>query len=116
MFKNKAEREKFLREYRNWQSIQGSDQNHFNWHGITLNFYRYEFKNGATVIVTDCPRYHDGKFEFETRYNLIIPEGDGYNPYDMHSGCTPSEFRGYNLQGVSVGTIVDYMTKRKEEI
>ena len=112
MFKNKAEREKFLREYKEWQEMEIGDYDYrsIRWHEVKIDFYRYKFKNGATVIVTERPQ------TMETRYNLIIPEGDSYNPWDQNSGRTPSEFRGYNLTGVSVGTIVDYMTKRKEEI
>ena len=122
MFKNKAEREKFLREYREWlrdgyrewMSRKGMyyDYKLFDEHEIKLKFYRCQFKNGSTVIVTECET--NGKLE--TRYNLIIPDNDSYNPWDQHSGRTQSEFRGYNLQGVSVGVIVDYMTKRKDEI
>ena len=108
MFKNKAEREKFLREYKEWPDLGYG----MTFQEVTLRFYRHVFKNRATVIVTECGE--TGKQE--TRYNLIIPDGDNYNPWDMHSGRTPSEFSGYNLQGVSVATIVDYLTKRRDEI
>ena len=110
MFKNKAEREKFLREYKEWPKNNSRCKYVFEWFEAELDFYRHVFKNGATVIVTECP------LSKGTRYNLIIPNGDEYNPWDQNSGRTPSEFRGYNLQGVSVGVIVDYMTKRKDEI
>ena len=108
MFKNKAEREKFLREYKEWADLSYG----MTFQEVTLRFYRHVFKNKAKVIVTVC----EGTGMQETRYNLIVPEGDGYNPWDQHSVRAPSEFRGYNLHGVSVGVIVDYMTKRKDEI
>ena len=112
MFKNKEEREKFLRGYKEWHEAEFGDYDYgsIRWHEVEINFHRFKFKNGATVIVTVRPQ------TMETRYNLIIPEGDNYNPWDMHSGRTPSEFKGYSLQGVSVATIVDYMTKCKDAI
>ena len=113
MFKNKAEREGFLREYRKWATIDGGDQYRFDKHEITLDFYTFTFKNGTEVIVTECPYAKAGT---AVNYNLIISGDDDYNPWDRNSGRTPDEFRGYNLQGVPVATIVDYMTKRKNEI
>ena len=102
-----------MREYRDWIHVQDGHGTVF-WLEVELIFYRYRFKNGATVIVTECEK--SGAVRFDKRYNLIIPQDDEYNPYDQHSGRTPSEFRGYNLSGVSVSTIVDYMTKKKNEI
>ena len=119
MHKNKAEREKFLKEYEKWANLGGSNYDYktINAHEISLKFHRFQFKNGAAVIVTECPtKQSDGKTYMSVRYNLIIPEGDDYNPYDMHSGRAPSVFRGYCLQGVSLGAIVGYMTKRQREI
>ena len=103
MFKNKAEREQFLRDYVHW----GREELIY-FHEAAIKFYRHVFKNGAVVIVT--------KVEGDARYNLIIPEGDSYNPFDQNSGRTPSEFRAYGPHGTSVSVIADYMTKRKDEI
>ena len=46
----------------------------------------------------------------------IFRRGNEYSPYGQHSGHTPGEFRGYSLQGVPAGMVVDYMTKRKDKI
>ena len=110
MFKNKAEREKFLREYVKWHKAGFGkyDFGSAGFHEAEIDFYRFKFRNGAAVIVT--------KVEGDARYNLIIPEGDDYNPYDRSSGWTPAEFRRYGLTGTSVSVIADYMTKRKDEI
>ena len=112
MFKNKAERVKFLKEYREWWRLEKGGTEIFTWFEVEVIFHGYSFRNGAAVIVTEC----EVPGKFEKRYNLILPPGDEYNPYNAHSGRTSSEFESYNLHGVSVSTIVDYMTKRKNEI
>jgi len=116
--KNKAERMEFLKNYRSWvPSIIGgnyAEVNRRDWKTF-LRLYCYTFKNGAMVIATECDQKNrrDG---FGVRYNLILPKDDGYNPYDLHSGRTHEEFQSYTLEGVSLGTIVDYMTKRRDVI
>jgi hypothetical protein len=104
MFKNKAEREAFLKNYRKWEKHE--TEAHFI---VELDFYMHKFKNDAIVIVTE-------NTPSDIRYNLIIPDGDNYNPFDQHSGRTPKEFLSYNLTGCNIGTIIDYMGKRKGEI
>jgi len=113
--KNKEERYAFLRDYRNWMPDGNyAGVNRRDWKTF-LRFYCHTFRNGAMIIVTECDQ-KDHSNGINVRFNLIIPEGDGYNPYDKHSGRTPKEFQSYTLQGVSPGTIVDYMTKRRSVI
>jgi len=103
MYKNRAEREAFLRGYKDW------DLFHKFYLGYRdVRIHQFSFKNNAHVYATECGNV--------VRYNLLIPESDNYNPFDQHSGRAPKEFQAYNLTGCSIGTIVDYMTKRKDVI
>ena len=105
--KNKAEREAFLRNYSLWNC----EEYEFPRLGVPSNAlfaiacFSHIFNNGATVIATKC---HE-----DVRYNLIIPDGDDYNPWDTNSGHTPTELKSYNLTGQSISTIVQYMTARR---
>ncbi|MCL2841459.1 MAG: hypothetical protein FWE05_11905 [Defluviitaleaceae bacterium] len=113
--KNKAEREKFLKKYKKW-AMGGNyaEVNRRDWKTF-LRMYCHHFKNGAIVIATECDQKNRAN-GVNVRYNLIIPDGDDYNPFDLHSGRMSSEFQSYTLEGVSIGTIVDYMTKRRDVI
>jgi len=108
--KNKQEREQFVREYRKWELWQ-----EINHPDLRIRFYRHDFKNGAFVIVTECDQKNRTN-GVGVRYNLILPESDNYNPFDIHSGRKNSEFLSYTLEGVGMSTVVDYMTKRMDEI
>jgi hypothetical protein len=107
--KNKSERENFLKNYKEWP---GCSLNEVFEEIQNLYFYKYTFQNGASVIVTVCKVT---KYE-ETRYNLIIPSEDDFNPFGTYSGHNSKEFLNYNLHGCGISTIVDYMTKRKDVI
>jgi hypothetical protein len=116
--KNKAEREAFLQNYENWVDLEkGSIGSRMTYMEVDLRFFRYSFRNGAKVIVTECNRImYDGKLGKQVRYNLILPKKDSFNPFGQHSGHHANEFLTYNLHGISVGTIVDYMTQKRGEI
>ena len=115
--KNKADREKFLREYRKWPTMQDGDTYTLLYNEVCLRFYRYKFRNDAVVIVTECEtKLYNGTVMPQTRYNLIIPDSDDYNPCGVYTGHARSEFAKYNLMGQGISTITDYMTKRKDVI
>jgi hypothetical protein len=110
--KNKTERENFLKDYRKWGVWR-----EINEPPVTIRIYRHDFKNGAFVTVTECDVIgYDDKPTVNNRYNLILPKADGYNPFSQNGGHSPREFLTYTLSGCGVTPIVDYMTKRKNEI
>lgn len=113
--KNKDERIAFLNDYHKWAPGGNyAEVNHSDWK-MQLRFYCHTFKNGAMVIATECEQKNRTN-EINLRYNLIIPAGDNYNPYDQNSGHTSADFQSYTLEGVGISTIVDYMTKRRDVI
>jgi hypothetical protein len=122
VLKNKAERESFLKDYHNEEFWESDSYTYTigNNDIFEVNYYCCEFKNGALVVVTECKLKNERLMPcsptFDIRYNLIIPESNNYNPFDQHSGRTPKEFMSYNLTGCSIGTIADYMAKRKHGI
>ena len=100
MFKNKAEREAFLKDYKSnhqWQ-VHLNTFKHKMCDGeiyvATIGMWTHQFKNGAIVSITECavPVANGECCRTETRYNLIIPETDNYNPFDQHGGRTSKEF------------------------
>ena len=102
--KNTREREMFIDNYENWGIWKSVPE-------IGLTFYRYDFANGAKLIVTEYQEYravYDNSYyissekEFVTRhkYCLILPEGD-----------SPNHCRTYTLAGTGRIAVVDYMTK-----
>ena len=108
--KNKAEREQFLKNYKEWEKLDSYPL-------LGLEFYRHVFRNGATVIVTEYQRARgDGTQYTVSKYHLILLEDDGYDPFGMNSGHAPSEFLTYTLEGCGITTIVDYMTKKRDEV
>jgi len=110
ILKNKAEREAFLKNFHEWSDKFEPIRNEH----MKMVFYRYKFKNGAYVYVTECTQAN--RTLPNVRYNLILPDGDNYNPYDQNSGHSNAEFRSYTLEGCGMGIIVDYLTKRRTEI
>ena len=121
--KNKTEREAFAKDYINWTAADGITKLGI-WKSIPeldLNFYRYEFANGAVLIVTEYQEYKtDYRSDYESRkkdyiteykFCLILPENDTY----VDNSHTYGEINHitYTLDGCSMGTVVDYMTKNK---
>jgi len=121
--KNKNERETFVKDYKNWIAVDRTTK--FGvWKSIPeldLNFYRYEFANGAVLIVTEYKNYktvYGGDFNswgqdfvIENKFCLILPDGDNYLDSLHTSGSI--YHKTYTLDGCSMGTVVDYMTKNK---
>jgi hypothetical protein len=114
-FKNKTEREAFVNGYKNWTNNKGKKLG--VWKQIPeldLRFYRYEFANGAVIIVTEFIEYRtiygndyytplEKEFAERSKFCLILPENDSY----------AAHYRTYTLNGCNLWTIVDYMTKNK---
>ena len=121
--KNKDERETFVKDYKNWTGNDGETKLGI-WKSIPeldLNFYRYDFDNGAALIVTEFKEYktvygsdfRSNKKDFVTEHKfcLIIPENDTYTDNSHTFG--EIWHRTYTLNGCSMGTVVDYMTKNR---
>ena len=125
--KNKDEREAFIIDYKNWTGNDGVTKLGI-WKSIPeldLNFYRYDFDNGAALIVTEYKEYKtiygsdlwtrtkDFKKDFVTEHKfcLILSENDTYVDNAHTSGVI--YHRTYTLNGCSMGTVVDYMTKNR---
>lgn len=107
LFKNKKEREDFIKNYKPWGVWKELPE-------LGLKFYRYEFANGAVIIVTECPEYHSWakeKWVTTARHCLILDE-DYELPNSYGSGCC----RAYDLSGTAPTYIIDYMTKFAKEI
>ena len=118
--KNKTERERFVNDYKDWTNNRGNRLD--VWKSVPklgLTFYRYAFANKAVLIVTEYMEYKTiyegykpcGK-DYVTRHKLclILPENDEYSDSFVMGGIY---HRTYTLDGCSMGTVVDYMTKNK---
>ena len=123
--KNKTEREEFIKDYKNWTKDDGETKLGI-WKSVSelgLDFYRYEFENGAELVVTEFQEYKTvyGNYEsrgqtFVTEHKLclILPENDDY--FDASHTAGRVYHRSYTLNGCSLGTVVDYLTKNKLNI
>lgn len=112
--KNKAERERFLENYKNWELMHEVPE-------LELKFYRYTFPNGTVIIATEhacmefadyTPQHH---FVYEkstaVKYHLILAEKDKFD-----TGYSDTAYKLYNPWGDSKSAIVEYLTKTKPEI
>jgi hypothetical protein len=110
---NKTKREEFINSYKDWTDSNGRKLG--IWKSVPeldLQFYRYDFANGAVLIVTEYKEYQmsykkdSNKMEKECvskhRLCLIMPNDTG-NIYH----------RTYTPDSCSMGTVLDYMTKNK---
>ncbi len=112
--KNKAERERFLENYRNWELFHEVPE-------LELKFYRYTFPNGTVIIATEyaCMKFADytsqHHFVYEksaaVRYHLILDEKDKFD-----TGYSDTAHKLYNPSGDSKSTIIEYLTKTKPDI
>ena len=119
--KNKTEREAFVSGYKNWTDGKGKRLD--VWKSVPeldLQFYRYGFGNGAALIVTEYMEYKTAYKDYKTagqeyvskhKFCLILPENDDY--FDASSASGRTYRRTYTLEGCSIGTVVDYLTKNK---
>ena len=120
-FKNKLEREAFVNNYKDWTDSKGKKLG--VWKTVPelgLVFYRYEFANGAVLVVTEYQEYRTiyqgykatGKgYVTKHKLCLMLPEIDGYTDTSSTSGAV--YHKTYTLDGCSIGTVIDYLTKNK---
>lgn len=106
--KNKAEREAFVSGYKSWGVFQRNE--YLDW-----THYLHTFANGGELLVTEYTEYVAYQKEYQTRhrYCLRIPATDGYiTPQAGYENY----HRTFTLDGCSLGTVVDYMTKNKDKL
>ena len=113
-FKNKTEREEFIKNYTAWGVWRSVPE-------LELSFYRYDFANGAVLIVTEYKDYgyiynsssnwRNNRQDFKTnhRYCLILSGDDNY----IDDKYSTNYHKTYTLEGCGVSIVVDYMTKNK---
>lgn len=112
--KNKAQRERFLENYKTWDLMLEIPE-------LELKFYKYTFPNGTVIIATEyarmvfsdyTPQHH---FEYKkstaVKYHLILSKGDKYK-----TGYGDNEYKLYNPSGDSQSSIIKYLTDTKPEI
>lgn len=112
--KNKAEREKFLESYKEWELWKEIPE-------IEVKLYRYAFvSTGAVIIATEFPRMVFSRFckkgteykkSTDVKYHLLLREGDK----SYKSEFSSNDFKFYNPVGDSKTAIIDYLTKVKPE-
>lgn len=111
--KNKAERERFLEDYRSWELWKEIPE-------LELKFYRKVFPNGTVIIATEharmvfdhfSPKGSKYKKSIDVKYHLLLSDSDGYKVE-----CLEHEYRIYNPTGDSKTAIVGYLTKTKSEV
>lgn len=111
--KNKAERERFLEDYRSWELL-------IELPDLELRFYRKVLPNGTVIIATEhacmvfanwdkcgC-RYKKSK---SVKYHLLLSDSDNYRIEHVEHA-----FKVYNPSGDSKSAIVEYLTKTKPEV
>ena len=110
VFKNKAERESFIRDIKNFPVLV------LHCEELQLTVRRCDLANGAKIYHTEYKEYHDWNKQTSTRERLCLidvqekAEGTGHNAGGTFSPKT------YTLEGTAPTYIVDYMTKFKDEI
>lgn len=113
--KNKAEREKFLENYKAWELWKEIPE-------LELKFYRYAFvSTGAVIIATEYPcrnfvDFRQGHCLYEkgvsVEYSLILREGDSFKP----KSYSESEFLYYKPEGERKSTLLEYLQKVGKEV
>ncbi len=111
--KNKAERERFLENYKKWELFREIPE-------LKLKFYRYEFSNGSVIIATEYAAMRFVSFgrsgakyieSVSVKYHLLLDVTDKYK-----TQFSENEYKLYNPTGDSKTAIVEYMTKTKPDI
>lgn len=110
VFKNKAEREAFIRDVKNYPVLVLHSEE------LQLTVRRCDLANGAKIYRTEYKEYQDWNKQTANRERLCLidvqekAEGTGHNAGGTFSPKT------YTLDGTAPTYIVDYMTKFKDEI
>ena len=113
-FKNKKEREEFLKHYELWELWKEIPE-------IEVKLYRYAFiKTGAVIVATEYSKMEFASFgakgaEYkkarDVKYHLFLREGDSGYRCDY----IPNEYKLYNPAGDSKSAIIDYLAKVRPE-
>ena len=110
-FKNRKEREDFIREEKNYPLLVLQNEEL----GITVR--RLDFKNGIRVYRSTFKEYITWKDESVEVVRFHLIDTDKFRERPQASACcTDYTCRHYTLDGTAIGYIVDYMTKYKDEI
>ena len=110
VFRNKAEREVFIRDVKNYPVLVLHSEE------LQLTVRRCDLANGAKIYRTEYKEYQDWNKQTANRERLCLidvqkkAEGTGHNAGGTFSPKT------YTLEGTAPTYIVDYMTKFKDEI
>ncbi len=111
--KNKAERERFLENYRSWGLWKEIPE-------LELKFYRKELPNGTRIIATEYAYmrfegFDKGGYVYKkddsVKYHLLLSKTDNYN-----ERYSVNEFRLFNPSGNSKSSIIEYLMKTKPEV
>ena len=110
-FKNRKEREDFIREEKNYPVLVLQNEE------LGISVRRLDFKNGIRVYRSTFKEYITWKDESVevVRFHLIDTDKQRERP-QASACCTDYTCRHYTLDGTAIGYIVDYMTKYKDEI
>lgn len=107
-FKNKLEREQFIKSYQEWDLLYDLEE-------IKVKVYRKQLNTGAIIYATEYEHYNGYRKEYSraVKYHLVLPDTDEYRK----TSCCGFEYCvGYDPCGDSMGTLVDYLTKHREEV
>lgn len=110
-FKNRKEREEFIRDEKNYPILVLQNEEL----GITVR--RLDFRNGIKVYRSTFREYITWKDESVeiVRYHLIDTDKQRERP-QASACCTDYTCRHYTFDGTAIGYVVDYMTKYKDQI
>lgn len=110
--KNKAERERFLENYRNWELFKEVPE-------LELKFYRYKFPHGTVIIATEYARMKLSQYilganyekSTDVKYHLLLSDSDNFN-----TGYHITAYRFYEPSGDSKSILIEYLTKTRPEV
>lgn len=107
LFKNKAEREKWVKDYRQhaylWVDVPALKQ----------RVFRYDFLNGISLIFTEWGSTYEKQTEY-TSPSLQLMRTRGDSRSTVGTGYNISDYYGFG--GLTLFQVVDFMTKFKDEI
>ena len=110
LLKNKTQREKFLGNYKKWGLWKEIPE-------LELKFYRYAIiSTGSVIIATESvtDQYSWNKKCYkpgtDVKYHLILSANDSYLPGDSTWRPAACEYRHFELDGISITSLVKYLT------
>lgn len=107
--KNKQERELFLNSYTQWEEWKTIPE-------LGLTFYRWQFENGDTFIVTEyqLPITKYNSLFVGQKYHLLLNKNN-HGKTDNHI-YYPEEFFHYSPNGSGMSTLIEYLTKNRDNL